>query len=50
MIEMALQTASAIVDVALAEGTRRRYRPRCVVVLDKGGHPLVLKRQQEEQT
>ncbi len=46
MIELALETASAIVDAALAENTRRNYQPMCVVVLDKGGHALVLKRQE----
>ncbi len=46
MIELALEAASVIVDAALAEGARRNYQPLCVVVLDKGGHPLVLKRQE----
>jgi uncharacterized protein GlcG (DUF336 family) len=44
MKELALETASAMVDAALAEGTRRNFQPLCVVVLDKGGHALALKR------
>ena len=41
---LTLEQAAAIVDTALAEGARRGFAPLCVVVLDAGGHPLVLKR------
>jgi uncharacterized protein GlcG (DUF336 family) len=41
---LTLDQASTIVDAALAEGGRQGFAPLCVVVLDPGGHPLVLKR------
>src|SRR5690348_15193291 len=41
---LTLDQASTIVDTALAEGAKRGFAPLCVVVLDAGGHPLVLKR------
>lgn len=41
---LTLDQASGIVDVALAEGSRRGFHPLCVVVLDAGGHALALKR------
>ena len=44
---LTLEQASAIVDTALAEGARRGFAPLCVVVLDAGGHPLVLKRAEQ---
>ena len=44
MSGLTLDQASAIVDAALSEGARRGFAPLCAVVLDPGGHPLVLKR------
>jgi len=41
---LTLDQASAIVDAALAEGKARGFAPLCAVVLDPGGHPLVVKR------
>ena len=34
---LTLDQATAIVDSALAEGSRRGFYPLCVVVLDSGG-------------
>jgi uncharacterized protein GlcG (DUF336 family) len=44
MTELTLTNAALIVDAALAERERRGFAALCVVVLDTGGHPLVLKR------
>jgi uncharacterized protein GlcG (DUF336 family) len=44
MTKLTLTKAALIVDEALAEGTRRGFAPLCAVLLDPGGHPLVLKR------
>ena len=41
---LTLDQASAIADAALAEGRNRGFHPLCVVVLDPGAHPLVVKR------
>jgi uncharacterized protein GlcG (DUF336 family) len=43
-VTLTLTQASTIVDTALAEGKARGFAPLCVVVLDAGGHALVLKR------
>ena len=45
MMPLTLAQASTIVDAALAEARRRGFAPLCVVVLDAGGHALVLKRE-----
>jgi uncharacterized protein GlcG (DUF336 family) len=44
MTELTLELATKIVDAALAEGVKRNLSPLCAVVLDAGGHALVLKR------
>ncbi len=44
MTRLTLRQAETIADAALAEGVRRQFAPLCVVVLDQGAHPLVLKR------
>jgi uncharacterized protein GlcG (DUF336 family) len=44
MSKLSLDQASKMVDTALTEGTRRNLAALCAVVLDAGGHPLVLKR------
>jgi uncharacterized protein GlcG (DUF336 family) len=44
MSELNLEQASKIVDSAFVEGTRRNFAPLCAIVLDTGGHALVLKR------
>jgi uncharacterized protein GlcG (DUF336 family) len=46
MTELTLVKAAVMVDAALAEGERRGFAPLCAVVLDTGGHPLVLKRKE----
>lgn len=38
------EIADRIASETLAEGARRGFAPLCVVVLDAGGHQLVLKR------
>ena len=43
-VALTLEQAATIVDVALAEGKKRDFAPLCVVVLDAGGHPMALKR------
>jgi len=45
MSTLPLTASSTIIDEALAEGRRRKLYPLCVVVLDAGGHPLALKRE-----
>ena len=44
MATLTLATADRIADAALSEGTTRWFAPLCVVVLDAGGHVLVVKR------
>jgi len=44
---MTLDKALAIARVALEEGVRRGFAPLCAVVLDPGGHPLVVLRDQQ---
>jgi uncharacterized protein GlcG (DUF336 family) len=41
---LTLEQASTIASVTLAEGKGRGFAPLCVVVLDAGGHPLALLR------
>jgi uncharacterized protein GlcG (DUF336 family) len=41
---MKLAVAATIIDAALAEGAQRNFRPLTAVVLDAGGHLVVLKR------
>jgi uncharacterized protein GlcG (DUF336 family) len=45
MSSLSLAQSSTIIDEALAEARRRHLSPLCVVVLDAGGHPLALKRE-----
>ena len=47
MNSLTLESASEITDAALEEGARRQFAPLCVVVLDPGGHALVLKRMEK---
>ena len=47
MSSLTLEQASKITDAALQEGARRKFAPLCVVVLDPGGHALVLKRMEK---
>ena len=42
---MSLQTASAIVDAALAKGRAQGFMPLSVAVLDPGGHLVAFKRE-----
>lgn len=42
---LTLDVASTIADAALAEGRRRGFNPLTVVVLDSGGHLVVVKRE-----
>jgi uncharacterized protein GlcG (DUF336 family) len=44
MTTLTLEHADRIADVALALGGDRGFAPLCVVVLDAGGHALVVKR------
>jgi uncharacterized protein GlcG (DUF336 family) len=44
MTELSLDQAHKIAQETLAEGKRRGFAPLCCVVLDKGGHALVLLR------
>jgi uncharacterized protein GlcG (DUF336 family) len=44
MTPLSLDAASAVADAAVFEARKRAIAPLCVVVLDAGGHPLVLKR------
>ena len=41
---LTLAAADRIADVALAAGSEHGFAPLCVVVLDAGGHALVVKR------
>lgn len=45
-----LERADAIIDAALAEGTRRKTRPLGVVVTDAGGHTIAFKKQDGAST
>lgn len=45
MSRLTLAQASAIVDAALAKGRELALQPMTVVVLDAGGHPVALKRE-----
>jgi len=47
MSPLTLEQAAKITDAALEEGARRKFAPLCVVVLDPGGHALVLKRMEK---
>lgn len=42
---LTMKQALAIATETLAEGHRRGFAPLCVVVLDAGGHPIVVLRQ-----
>ena len=44
MASLTLKNALIIAHETLAEGKRRAFAPLCCVVLDSGGHPLVLLR------
>lgn len=44
MTAITLATADVIADAALTTGAERGFTPLCVVVLDAGGHALVIKR------
>lgn len=44
---LSLQQANAIVDAALATAREVEMRPLAVTVLDPGGHPIVLKREND---
>jgi uncharacterized protein GlcG (DUF336 family) len=41
---LTLGQARTIVDAAMDEGRKHGFQPLCVVVLDVGGHPLALQR------
>lgn len=45
MAILKLAQASAIIDVAIAEGRRRSLAPLAVAVLDAGGHLIAFKRE-----
>jgi uncharacterized protein GlcG (DUF336 family) len=45
MQNLTLALADKIADGAIAEARRRRFLPLGVVVLDAGGHPVVIKRE-----
>jgi uncharacterized protein GlcG (DUF336 family) len=47
MNQLKLDTASQIIDVALAKGRELALGPLCVVVLDAGGHLIAAKREDE---
>jgi uncharacterized protein GlcG (DUF336 family) len=44
-MKLTLESASLIVDKALAKAREANYRPMCVAVLDDGGHLKALKRE-----
>ena len=44
MSRLTLADADRIADPALAAGAEHGFAPLCVVVLDAGAHPLVVKR------
>jgi uncharacterized protein GlcG (DUF336 family) len=43
-VTLTLLKAAQIIEVAFQEGAQRGFQPLCVVVLDAGGHPLALQR------
>ena len=45
MSHLGLARASAIIDAALAESSKRRLAPLAVAVLDAGGHLIAFKRE-----
>lgn len=45
MTDLSLDHARIVIDVALAKGTELGLKPLGVVVLDAGGHPVALVRQ-----
>ena len=45
MSTLTLAQASSIIDTALAHARKQGFQPLCVVVLDAGGHPLALQRE-----
>lgn len=44
-MKLTLQSASLVVDKALAKARESKFRPICVAVLDEGGHLKVMKRE-----
>jgi uncharacterized protein GlcG (DUF336 family) len=44
-MKLTLESASLIVDKALAKAREAKFRPMCVAVLDDGGHVKALKRE-----
>jgi len=44
-MRLTLESASLIVDKALAKAREAKFRPMCVAVLDDGGHVKALKRE-----
>ena len=44
MTQLSLSDASTIADAALASGNQHAFSPLAIVVLDAGGHDLVVKR------
>ena len=44
-MKLTLESASSIVDKALAKAREAKFRPMCVAVLDDGGHVKALKRE-----
>jgi len=42
MTRLTSDAAQTIITTAIAEGKKRNLAPLCVVVLDAGGHPLML--------
>jgi uncharacterized protein GlcG (DUF336 family) len=44
MVALTAAQADRIADAALGAGVEHRFAPRCAVVLDTGGHALVVKR------
>ena len=45
MTILTLTQACAIVDAAIAEGSKKRFAPLAIAVLDAGGHVIVFKRE-----
>ncbi|HEX9343314.1 MAG TPA: heme-binding protein [Actinomycetota bacterium] len=45
MTTLTLQQAAIIIDAGLARGRERGFEPLTIAVLDPGGHPLCLKRE-----
>jgi uncharacterized protein GlcG (DUF336 family) len=44
-MKLTIESASSIVDRALAKAREAKFRPMCVAVLDEGGHLKTLKRE-----